>query len=126
MPLEHLSVFSFRFLIPFFCPSPDILRQRPTGRCAEHSQQSSRGFFDIVSVAGDYAAGAVVDAIHNKPLVAVRGLHFHLSPKGKALRIVQILPQHGVGGAVRLIFYVAYNFIQDRHFIFLIDQPIFV
>ena len=78
--LEHLSVFSFRF----FCPSPDILRQCPTGRCAEHSQQSFRGFFDIVSVAGDYAAGAIVNAVHNKPPVAVRGLHFHLSPKGKA------------------------------------------
>ena len=87
--------------------SPDIPRQHPARRGAEHRQQLARGFLDIVPISRNLAAGTVVDAIHRQSLKGLRVLHLHRAPEGEALGVSQILPEHVVAGAVRLVFYIA-------------------
>lgn len=77
-------------------------------------------------VSGDLAAGAVVDAVHNQPLEGLRVLHLDRPPEGEALWVSQILPEHVVAGAVRLILHVAQDIVQHSQLIILIDQEIFV
>lgn len=77
-------------------------------------------------VSGELAAGAVVDAVHNQPLEGLRILHLDCPPEGKPLRIFQVLPEHIVAGAVRLILHVAQDIVQHSQLIILIDQEIFV
>ena len=43
--------------------SPDIPRQHPARRGAEHRQQLARGFLDIVPIPRNLAAGTIVDDI---------------------------------------------------------------
>ena len=87
--------------------SPDITRQYPTRWGAEHRQQLAGGFFDVISVPGELAAGAVVDAIHRQSFKGLRVLHLHRAPESEALGISQILPEHVVAGAVRLVLHIA-------------------
>ena len=87
--------------------SPDIPRQHPTRWGAEHRQQLAWRFLDIVPISRNLAAGAVVDAIHRQPLEGLRVLHLHRAPESEALGISQILPEHVVAGAVRLVLNIA-------------------
>ena len=87
--------------------SPDITRQHPPRRGAEHRQQLARGFLDIVPISRNLAAGTVVDAIHYQPLKGFWMLHLHHAPESKTLRIFQILPEHVVAGAVRMVLHIA-------------------
>ena len=109
-----------------FCLSPDIPRQHPARRGAEHRQQLFGGFPDIVFVARNLAAGTVVDAIHHQTLEGLRVLHFYRPPEREALRVSEILPEHIVAGAVRLVLHIAQHFVQHGQLVFLIDQKVFV
>ena len=87
--------------------SPDIPRQHPPRRGTQHCQQLAGGFFDVISVPGELAAGAVVDAVHHQTLEGLRVLHFYRPPEREALRVSEILPEHVVAGAVRLVLHIA-------------------
>ena len=87
--------------------SPDITRQRPPSRCTQHRQQFAGRFLDIVPVSRDLAAGAVVDTVQQQALKGLRMLHLHHAPESEALGISQILPEHVVAGAVRLVLHIA-------------------
>ena len=67
-----------------------------------------------------------MNAVHHQALKRLRVLHLHRAPESKALGVSQILPEHIVARAVRLVFDIAKYFIQHSQSVVLIDQKILV
>lgn len=87
--------------------SANIFCQNPSRRGTQHRQQLFGGFPDIIFVARKLATGAIVNAVHHQALKRLRVLHLHRAPEGKALGVTQILPEHIVARAVRLVLHIA-------------------
>ena len=76
------------------CFLPDVCRQQPSRRNAQHGQQRLRAFPDKIFIMANLAAGTVMDGIYHISFEVRDILHVLLADKCEALGISQILPKH--------------------------------